>query len=318
MVLVGAFVAVAAGCGSSHPPGDAQGFSSPAPTAQAGAPSPIANQQRTRAEASRLLRSVVAPPGSVKLASAPSSLLSAPVIGTPATTSLIDDSAFWRVPIPMAATLAWFVGHPPGGLARSGAGSSSSQGVTTSSGYSYAAPSSSAWTGASVELGVASSGPQASVLRADGMAIWIDPVPLRDSQPGLRMRITTESTCPADDRGFVGVTNPAASLNRSLLPPGDPTAGLVCAYYGSNGRPFKLERSKTLVSKAGSALALKLGQLPLGHVDGEAVNCPMDDGSATVVTLAYPQGINFDLWMATTGCATISNGHIMVSGSVPL
>jgi hypothetical protein len=41
----------------------------------------------------------------------------------------------------MSGTLAWFAGHHPGGLAQSASGSSSSYGMATTSGSSYAAPS---------------------------------------------------------------------------------------------------------------------------------------------------------------------------------
>jgi hypothetical protein len=286
------------------------------PPAEVGA-TPAANKQRAQADAKRLLETVVVPPGSVRLTGSASSLLSGPVMGTPRTTSLIDDTAFWAVPIPMSAALAWFVEHHPGGLAQSGTGSSSSHGVMTSSGYSFSAPSSAAWTGASVEIGVAPIGPGTSGVRADGMATWIDPIPFSDTQSGPRMRVTMASSCPTSDQGFVGVTNPPPPLERSLLPRGAPSGGLVCGYYGSNGHPFALDRKTVLDASAAEALSVEILRLPLGHLDGEVTNCPMDDGSATVVALVYPDGANVDLWMATTGCPAVSNGYISASGSLP-
>ena len=280
--------------------------------------STFANKQMARVEAGRLLRLVVVPPGSVKLTSGPSSLLTGPTMGTPMTTSLIDASAFWKVPLPMNATLSWFTKHPPGGLVQSRSGSTAIHGTTTSSGYAYDAPSSTAWTGASVEIGVAPIGPNTSVLRADGMAMWIDPVPFRDTRPGLRVRVAVASGCPAGDRGVVGVTNTLRSLERSLVPPGSPTAGLVCEYDGLNGQPFALKRTTALDRTAAGALSVKARRLPLGHVDGAVTNCPMDDASITLVALLYPGGANVDLWIETTGCTTVSNGFITAQGSVPL
>jgi hypothetical protein len=279
-------------------------------------PSPIANKQKAQAEAGRLLRLVVVPPGSTNTTSGPSPLLSGPAMGTPATTSLIDDTAFWKVPIPMSASLAWFVKHPPGGLPQSGSASTSSRGITTSAGYGYDAPSTPAWNGASVEIDVAATGPKASVVRADGMTLWVDPVPVADNETGPRMHTTVASGCLASDKGYVGVTNTPPPLDRSLLPSGVPTSGLICEYYGANGRPFALKQKKLLDSTSGKALSASALRLPLGHLDGEVINCPNDDGSVTVIALAYPDRRNVDLWMATTGCATVANGTIRAPGTV--
>jgi hypothetical protein len=275
------------------------------------------NQAQAQAEAERLLALVVAPPASVELTSAPPSSLTAPPMGLPApTTSLVDDRAFWMIPMSMTATLAWIAGHPPTGLIRSGSGSSSTHGVTTASGYQYNAPPSAAWTQASVHIGVVPTGPESSVVTADATVLWIDPVPLRDTQPGSRLSVSAASGCPPSDRGIVGVTGPAPPPNSSLLPPGAPTAGLVCEYSGLNGDAFGLRRKTVLDATAADAFSARVRQLPLGHVDGRASFCPMDDRSATLVALVYPGDQNIDLWMETTGCATVSNGEISASGSV--
>ena len=318
MVVAGAFVVLlGTACGSSRVVVQQHSTSTVAP-AEVAAASVTANRQRTQAEVERLARLVAVPPGSVKVTSASPSVLTGPVMGTPATTSLIDDHTFWRVPLGMSATLGWFGAHPPGGLTKSGSGSSSSHGVTTMSGYGYGAPSSSAWTDASVEIGVAPMGPSTSLVRADAVAAWIDPVPVRDVQSGPRMRVAVATGCPATDQGFVGVTNPPPALATSLLPTGTPIGGLGCQYSGSNGRPFELERKTTLDPAAARAFAQQVRRLALGHLDGQVTHCPADLGDVTVVALAYPNGQDVDLWMATTGCEAVSNGYIRAAGSVPL
>jgi hypothetical protein len=138
------------------------------------------------------------------------------------------------------------------------------------------------------------------------------------------MHLAAASGCLASDRGFVGVTNPSPPLEQSLLPSGQPSSGLVCEYNGLNGPPFSSGPPFALKSKAfldtasAEALSAKVRQLPLGHLDGEVMNCPMDDEEVTVVALAYPDGRNINLWMATTGCATVSNGSISAWGVVSL
>jgi hypothetical protein len=211
-------------------------------------------------------------------------------------------------------TLAWFNGHPPDGLFKMGEGSSSTP-STSASGYSYSAPDSSAWVDAEVAVTVTQIGVNMSAVRGDGIAVWIDPVPYGDNTLGPRMRLTVAGGCPATDQGYVGVTNPQPALNSSLVPPSAPTEGLVCEFYGGSGHPFALKKTTVLDGTAAAAFAVKARELRLGHVDGEVLSCPNDDGSVTAVALAYPGGSPVDLWM-TGGCAGTSNGYIRVDGSV--
>jgi hypothetical protein len=50
--------------------------------------------------------------------------------------------------------------------------------------------------------------------------------------------------------------------------------------------------------------------MPLSHPGGGAVSCPMDDGSAEVLALAYPGRPDVDLWINLNGCAGVSNGSL--------
>jgi hypothetical protein len=271
------------------------------------------NKEAAQAEASRLLGLVVLPRGSAKLATSPPSILSGPAMGIPGTTSLIDDTAFWQIPMSMSQTLAWFSAHHPGDLPWGGTGWAGDRGIT-SEGYSYEAPDSAAWIDAAVEVNVTEIAVNTSGVRGDGMAAWIDPVPYSDNPPGPRMRVKVTGGCPASDQGYVGVTNPPPPLDSSLLPHGVATGGLACAYYGGNGKPFALKSSTVMDAATAEGFAVKLKALRVGHLDGEVLHCPMDDGSVTAVALTYAGCTTVDLWMAG-GCAETSNGYIRVDGS---
>jgi hypothetical protein len=309
-------VLVVAGCGPGARSDDDQvapATVSTTSTTEVPQVSAAANHAKASAEAERLLGLVTVPPGAAMLTSTPLPSLAVPPVSPGSSTSLIDRSATWTVQMSLSATLRWFASHHPGGLRESGAGSLSTHGVTTVSGYGYSAPSSAAWAEALVEIAVAPLGPSSSELRADGMTVWLDPIPLRDSQSGPRISVDVASGCPASDRGIVGVTNPGAPLNDSLLPSGEPTAGLVCVYDGANGEAFALKQQTALGATAAAAFAARFRQVTLGHADGEVSFCPMDDGSATVIALRYPDRRNVDLWMRTRGCTSISNGYITAS-----
>jgi len=180
-------------------------------------------------------------------------------------------------------------------------------------GYGYASAPAAAWKSAGVDIGLTSIGTSTTLVRADGYAIWLDPTPLPDNQPGSRMRITMATGCPTSDEGYAGVTNPPPALADALLPPQAPTGGLVCRYYGMNDRPYALKSQAVLDSGGATALAQEIQRLPLTHTNGDIIFCPMDDGAATVVVLAYPHRGDVDLWVRTTGCQTIANGYILTA-----
>jgi hypothetical protein len=268
-----------------------------------------ANRHRAESEAESLLRQAVVPPGAVRLTTAPPQL-PGPILGAPTTMSLIDDVAFWRVPLSLTDTLAWLQARPPAGLVPSGLASRAQGRLPAVGGYGYAAPDSSAWRQAALEIGAASTGSSSAVVRADGMAVWLDPRPLPDDQPGQRMRVTLASGCPTSDAGQVGVTNTGSKLDLSLLPSTPPSAGLICQYSGFNGNRFALTSHVALDAFAAQRLAAAVNETPLSHVDGAVQHCPSGEGSATVIALGYPNGEVVDLWLSTTGCPFVANGHI--------
>jgi hypothetical protein len=197
--------------------------------------------------------------------------------------------------------------HPPAGLSDGGSANGSSP---LFSGVSYIAPDTDAWTGAQLEVMVAADGVDASDIRADGVVLWLDPVPRRDTAAGNRLAVTASGDCPQSDRGYSGVRNTGAGLAKALLPAGEPTGGLVCVYDGMNGTRFGLIAQHELDASAATRLASAAVRVPLSHVDNEVVNCPMDDGAAAVLVFSYRNGSDAALWYRRNGCQGLSNGEI--------
>jgi hypothetical protein len=296
---------LAAGCGGVAADGRTAARQTDASETLAAA----ANRRLAVQEALRLLSVLPVPAHAVRLKSAPAAL---PVDGlsTPAS-SPIDASRSWLIPLPYKAAATWLVDNPPD-LQVSGSLQGSRFGHPWT-GYSYAGLSGPAWASAELDVEVAPAGPRGSVMRADGLVIWIDPGPAPDNTVGLRLRVAAASGCPVSDHGVVGVTNPGAKLTRSLLPAGQPTAGLECQYYGMNVSPWRLHTQRHLSAGQARRLAATLAALPLGYPVGEGLNpggCPADE-SAELIVLAYPGRPDVDLWM--TGCNddVVANGYIV-------
>lgn len=58
-----------------------------------------------------------------------------------------------------------------------------------------------------------------------------------------------------------------------------------------------------------------MARMPLSHVDGGTVSCPMDDGSYAVLVLTYAGRPDVDLWIKLNGCGGVSNGYIRAGGA---
>jgi hypothetical protein len=292
---------LAAGCGSV-PAAGPKGSPAPAPTA-------AGNRALAEQEAARLLSLVTMPDGAEPLGSAPRSL-PGPLL-RPAVSSRVDSARSWRVPMPLAQITAWLQTHSPRGLREDGSSSGWGPHGIDVIGRDYAGPNGPAWQSADLEVALAAAGSAASVVRADGVVVWLDPVPVRDTVPGPRMRVTVTGTCPASDAGIVGVTKPLAGLAGRLLPDGDPTAGLECRYAGFNGRRWALRSMTRLTAARAARVAAPLARLPLSHVDGAVVSCPADDRSVEVVALSYAGRPDVDLWIQLNGCGGVSNGYVL-------
>lgn len=238
-------------------------------------------------------------------------------MGTPAVKSLVDRVLAWRVGSTFAAARAWLAAHPPRGLRSDGTanGGNAFTGQTSMTGTSYGGPASVAWQSADLEIGAAPAGPHASVIRVDAVIIWLDPRPVRSGPGAHPVRVTVVGGCPPTDQGVTGVTNPSAGLTARLLPPGSPVAGLRCRYDGLNGHPWHLVATTRLTAQAARQAARSMARIPLSHTDGGVFHsCPMDDGSAEVLALAYPGHPDIDLWIKLNGCAYVSNGYILAAG----
>jgi hypothetical protein len=295
---------LAAGCGSVAAPPGARVITDRAP-----GPTLAGNRRLARAEAAKLVAVVPVPAGARLLRSAP-----VQAMGYPGVTGLADARRTWRLAMPFGQATAWIAAHRPAGLTPAGSGSSE---PPAAAGYDYAGPSSPAWADAELDIEVVQAGASTSYLRADGFVAWLDPVPYRDAATGRRLRVLASGYCPATDAGIAGVRNPGARLTRSLLPSGRPASALRCAYYGMNGKPYKLKAQQRLGPARARALAAAIARIPVSHEVGAMYHCPMDDGSAVLVAFAYPGRASVDVWAGVTGCATISNGYILVGGGLP-
>jgi len=144
---------------------------------------------------------------------------------------------------------------------------------------------------------------------------------MADATTGPRLTITAAAGCPASDKDpagelYVGVTNPPPAWTGTFLPTADPTGALICRYYGLNGHQFTLQ-SHTLMDIAdATTLATAMNQAPLTcpFCDG-TYSCPMDDDSITIVVFTYAERPDVAIWMKANGCATMSNGTIVI-GSI--
>ena len=266
-------------------------------------------RQRALDQARRLLTFAVIPPGATEQHSAPASL-PGPALGMPAEQTYVDLAKYYRVPLPLAAAVAFVQAHPPSGLIEAG---SSKGGPGQTVGYAWDGPVGGSAQG-QLSMVLAPLDATSSYLRVDAGQDWLDPRPMTDTSTGPRLRIEAGGQCPASDAGVVGVRNPDDDLSRQLAPAATATGGLVCSYSGLNGNRFALLSSRTLTATEAGQLGRLAHQVDLSHSDG-ARNCPLDDASAAVLVLDYPHRSAVDLWLRLRGCTTVSNGEVLAGGN---
>jgi hypothetical protein len=95
----------------------------------------------------------------------------------------------------------------------------------------------------------------------------------------------------------------------------DSSADRIVRYsHRAVGESSSPSRIPQVSASADCTAARLMARLPLSHPDREVVNCPMDDGSAEVLALAYPGRPDVDLWIRLNGCRGVSNGYITAGG----
>jgi hypothetical protein len=205
--------------------------------------------------------------------------------------------------MPFSAATAWLARHRPAGLCLLATAEGSRYGVPLSEGYAYAGPANPAWATAYLDVSWAPAGPGNSVLRVDGLVVWLDPVPVRDTAAGKRLRVVVAAGCPRTDVGVVGVANPGRTdLAHALVPAGQPWAGLTCRYADMIGGPFGLGSQRRLTGAQARRLAAEMARKSLSHPIGVVYHCPMDQGSAELIALSYRGRPDVDLWVHLDGC----------------
>jgi hypothetical protein len=284
----------------------------PAAPAQLGG-SAEANRDKATKEAQRLLERVVIPPGAVALAKAPAAL-PGPALGIPSDLTYVDLSRFYQIPLSLQDTLAYVKMHPPAGVTESGF---SRGGSVPTVGFAwYGKDADDPSTGGQLSVVMAPAGAASTYFRVDAGHSWLDPRPARDTTSGPRLRIESGGSCPASDTRAVGVRNSGEDLSGELAPDSTATGGLICFYDGLNGAVrFALLHSRTLTTADADRLGRLAHEVDLSHSDGGFMHCPMDDGSAAVLVLAYPNRPAVDIWLHERGCVSVSNGQVGASGS---
>ncbi len=252
--LAGATLCLALGpAGLAAPRGatEAQASSPPATTAAM-----ARNRQAAVGAAQRLLLRAKLPPGALRAKTVPAALAGGPVLGTPAASSLVVQTQYWRAPMPFHQVQAWLEAHPPAGLRFEGSSTGGGPGPGDATvGYGYTAPATAQFQSPELEIGAVAAGPSVSAIRVDAVVVWTDPRPWPDNAPGRRIHVNVAQGCPLRVAGVVGVANPGANLTTSLLPAGKPAAALVCRYNGSNGPsgPFPPPNGKSWPTRPGWA-----------------------------------------------------------------
>src|SRR3954453_3584870 len=257
--------------------------SRPAPRPLGPSPSaPSPPRSRAEAEAHRLLRQATLPPHAVALPTAPSPPAATTGLMMPSVDTVVAVSRYWRVPMSATDALTWLRAHPPVGLTPF---SSSTGGIDGKPAYGevgYSEPSPPGLDNPELQQTVMPIDDGTSLVRVDAIVIWLDPRPLQDDAAGLRLRVTRHGGCPSNDAHVVGVTNAGGDLDRSLLPSGQPTSGLICDYVGLNGNANSLLHATRLGADAARRLSAVVDTIDLAHPNGGFTSCGADDGSYTV------------------------------------
>lgn len=278
----------------------------------------VANQKASEREAEHLLDEALVPSGATRVDSGVKGL-DGPALGTPVVDTLVDAVRYWHVSRSPDATYMWLQQHAPAGLTKEGSSSGGGNGVVAVQGLSYWAGRTAAYQSAELEIGVAEDGKGESVVRVDGVVVWLDPKPLPDSGAVDRIHFGVRDGCPATDGqhyGLDGVNNSGNDLRTRLLPAASPSAALLC-HYGpalNTKQPFALTRHVLMNAHDAAGLAAAANNLPLSHTNGGVSSgCGGYDPGTALIALSYPGRQDVDLSMGLGSCAGVGNGFIRTS-----
>jgi hypothetical protein len=141
-------------------------------TASASAAPSESPKQLAKADVASMLAAFRAPPGAQSSGPiAVSALSSAPAGATP---DFVSKTAWWRVPGPMDATLAWVTAHRPAGFALGGTGWSSDRSGITTRFDEFTLPNvPNVLSQRSLYVSVASDGTDSTAVRVDSQVSWL-------------------------------------------------------------------------------------------------------------------------------------------------
>jgi hypothetical protein len=245
------------------------------------------------------------PAGAKSLRKAPPNL-DDPASGRPSGTADADDAAYYEIPMSFRDAQSWLRAFKPAGhLKKTGTSGGGGPGYQDS-GVDFSGAASSAWQSADLGLIIQSDSAEGTYLRVDGMVVWLDPVPLRDTATGPRIHFTVAGGCAATDDNRPDVTNTATGLDREMLPAQAPTSALLCSYNGAQ----KLAGHRALDGAQARSVATRIRKVPLSHVDGASYGCPADFGTEGYAAFDYADGQTVDLRVNLSGCEYLSDGEI--------
>jgi hypothetical protein len=133
-----------------------------------------------------------------------------------------------------------------------------------------------------------------------------------DSAWGHRLRVTIARGCPASIAGYRDVRNPAGALTGGHFVPPHPSEALICRFSPIDGAQGpgvshgKLYEHSHAGSSPARRLAADLNRMPQRTGD---TACPADIGSYDVLVFGYAGRPDVDIWYASSGCPTLSNGE---------
>jgi hypothetical protein len=139
-----------------------------------------------------------------------------------------------------------------------------------------------------------------------------------------QVHIDVSAGCPMSLNDWQDVRNTGEGLGSELVPP-NPVAALICRYRGNYGGPSVLPlsgrtlyRQVILETTTSRQLATSIAAISLARPPG-SLSCPNGNGSASVLTFAYPGRQDVDLWYDDSGCATLDNGKTsaIIDGNPP-